>query len=329
MTALAPTLEAFFTERLMHQRQASPNTIAAYRDAWRLLLDYAQQRTGKQPYQLDLADLDAGLISDFLGHLETQRHNGVRTRNARLAAIRCFFRFASLRHPEHAALIARVLDIPTKRCDRAVVSYLNQDESDALVASPMTQNWCGRRDRTLLAVALQTGLRVSELTGLRNRDVELGTGANLRCRGKGRKARATPLRSDVVALLRAWMNERQGAPEDPLFPTRTGAPLTRDAVGALVAKYANKAVQRQPSLATKRVTPHVLRHSCAMSLLRRGVDRSVIALWLGHEQLDTVSIYTHADMTIKERALARTTPLRVKPGRYRPRDRLLAFLDNL
>jgi len=329
MTALAPTLEAFFTERLIHQRQASPNTIAAYRDAWRLLLGYVQQRTGKQPYQLDLADFDGGLISDFLGHLETERHNSVRTRNARLAAIRCLFRFAALRHPEHAALIARVLAIPTKRCDRAVVSYLNEDESDALVASPDTNTWCGRRDRTLLAVALQTGLRVSELTGVRNCDVDLGSGAHMRCRGKGRKARATPLRSDVVAALRAWMKERQGAPEDPLFPTRAGPALTRDAVAALVERHAAKAAQRQPSLTTKKITPHVLRHSCAMSLLHRGVDRSVIAMWLGHEQLDTVSIYTHADMTIKERALARTRPLHVKPGRYRPRDRLLAFLDSL
>src|SRR3984893_724460 len=329
MTALAPTLEAFFTERLIHQRQASPNTIAAYRDAWRMLLDYAQARTGKQPYQLDLGNLDAELVSDFLAHLETERHNSVRTRNARLAAIRCFFRFASLRHPEHAALIARVLDIPTKRCDRAVVSYLDDNESDALVASPDKHTWCGRRDRALLAVALQTGLRVSELTGLRNRDVELGSGAHLRCRGKGRKARATPLRSDVVAVLRVWMKERQGAPEDPLCPTRAGTPLTRDAVGALVEKHAATAAQHQPSLAAKKTTPHVLRHSCAMALLRRGVDRTVIALWLGHEQIDTVSIYTHADMTIKERALARTKPLHVKPGRYRPRDRLLAFLDSL
>jgi integrase/recombinase XerD len=329
MSALAPTLEAFFTERLCHQRQASPNTIAAYRDAWRLLLGYAQARTHKRPYELDLADLDAELISDFLKHLETQRHNGVRTRNARLAAIRCFFRFASLRHPEHAALIARVLDIPTKHCDRAVVSYLDEAESDALVASADPATWCGRRDRTLLAVALQTGLRVSELTGLRNCDLELHRGAHVRCRGKGRKARATPLRSDVVAALRAWTKERQGAPEDPLFPTRAGTPLTRDAVGALVEKHAAKAAQHQPSLATKKITPHVLRHSAAMALLRRGVDRTVIALWLGHEQLDTVSIYTHADMTIKERALARTRPLHVKPGRYRPPDRLLAFLSSL
>jgi integrase/recombinase XerD len=329
MSTLAPTLEAFFTERLMHQRQVSPNTVAAYRDAWRLLLGFVQQRSGKQPYELDLADLDAGLISGFLNHLETERHNTVRTRNARLAAIRSFYRFAALRHPEHAALIARVLDIPTKHCDRDDVSYLDEAESDALVASPATQTWCGRRDRALLATALQTGLRVSELTGLRNCDVELGSGAHLRCRGKGRKSRATPLRSEVVAVLRTWMKERQGTPQDTLFPTRAGTPLTRDAVAALVEKHAAKAAQHQPSLATKRVTPHVLRHSCAMSLLRRGVDRTVIAMWLGHERLDTVGIYTHADMTIKERALARTKPLHVKPGRYRPHDRLLAFLDSL
>jgi integrase/recombinase XerD len=329
MSALAPTLETFFTERLMHQRQASPNTVASYRDAWRLLLGFAQERLGKQPYELDLADLDAGLISQFLTHLESERHNSVRTRNARLAAIRSFFRFAALRHPEHAALIARVLDIPTKRWDRAIVSYLNEEESDALVASPTTASWSGRRDRALLSVALQTGLRVSELTGLRNCDVELRSGAHLRCRGKGRKARSTPLRSDVVATLRSWMKERAGAPEDPLFPTRGGTRLTRDAVGALVGKHAASAAERQPSLAAKTVTPHVLRHTCAMSLLRRGVDRTVVALWLGHEQLDTVSIYLHADMSIKQRALARTRPLHVKPGRYRPPDRLLAFLQDL
>jgi integrase/recombinase XerD len=329
MSALAPTLEAFFTERLMQQRQASPNTIAAYRDGWRLLLGFAQERTGKEPYELDLADLDAGLISEFLTNLETERHNSARTRNARLAAIRSFFRFASLRHPEHAALIARVLDIPTKRCQRAVVCYLTEAESDALVASPKTQTWCGRRDRVLLAVAVQTGLRVSELTGLRNGDVELGTGAHVRCLGKGRKARSTPLRSDVVGLLRAWMKERHGGPDDPLFPTQRGTALTRDAVGALVTKHAATAAVCQASVGTKRVTPHVLRHSCAMALLARGVDRSVIAMWLGHERLDTVSIYTHADMSIKERALARTRPLHVKPVRYQPRDRLLAFLSSL
>ncbi|MGC1954752.1 MAG: tyrosine-type recombinase/integrase, partial [Gammaproteobacteria bacterium] len=264
MSALAPTLEAYFTERLVHQRQASPNTIAAYRDAWRLLLVFAQQRIGKEPCQLDLGDLDAPLVAAFLEHLETQRHNSVRTRNARLAAIRSFFRFAALRHPEHAAVIARVLAIPTKRCERAIVSYLTEPEADALVASPHNDTWHGRRDHAILAVALQTGLRASELTGLRNQDVELRTGAHLRCWGKGRKERATPLRPGTVSLLHTWMKECAGRPEDPLFPTRRGTPLSRDALGVLVAKHTAIAAQRESSLAAKKVTPHVLRHSCAM-----------------------------------------------------------------
>jgi integrase/recombinase XerD len=329
MSSLAPTLEAYFTERLVHQRQASPNTIAAYRDAWRLLLVFVQQRIGTEPCQLDLADLDAPLVAAFLEHLETERHNSVRTRNARLAAIRSFFRFAALRHPEHAALIARVLAIPTKRCERAIVSYLTEPEADTLVASPRNDTWHGRRDHAILAVALQTGLRASELTGLRNQDVELRTGAHLRCWGKGRKQRATPLRPRTVSVLRTWMKQCAGRPEDPLFPTRRGTPLSRDALAALVAKHAAVAAQRESSLAAKKVTPHVLRHSCAMALLRGGVDRSVLALWLGHEQVETTSMYLHADLSIKERALDRTRPPDVKPGRYRAPDRLLAFLNGL
>jgi site-specific recombinase XerD len=329
MSALAPTLEAFFTERLVHQRQASPHTIAAYRDGWRLLLVFTHQRTGKQPSELDLADLDAPLIAAFLEHLETGRRNSVRTRNARLAAIRSFFHFAEFRHPEHAAIIARVLAIPTKRYERAMVAFLNDSESDALVASPDRDTWWGRRDHALIAVALQTGLRASELTGLRNQDVELRTGANLRCWGKGRKERETPLRPRIVSVLRTWMAEGAGCPEDPLFPTRRGTPLSRDALGAIVAKHTATAAQRESSLANKKVTPHVLRHSCAMSLLRGGVDRSVLSLWLGHEQVETTSIYLHADLSIKERALNRTRPPHVKAGRYRPPDRLLAFLTDL
>lgn len=329
MTALAPTLEAFFTERLMNQRQASPHTIASYRDGWRLLLDFAQGRLGKQPSELDLGDLDAPLIAAFLDHLETNRRNSVRTRNQRLAAIRSFFGFAALRHPEHAALIARVLAIPTKRCERAVVSFLDEPEADALLSSPDRDTWWGRRDHALLAVALQTGLRASELTSLTNQDVELRTGPHLRCWGKGRKERATPLRPRTASVLRTWMAERAGQPEDPLFPTRQGTPLSRDALAALVAKHATAAAQSESSLATKNITPHVLRHSCAMSLLRGGVDRSVLALWLGHEQAETVSIYLQADMSIKQRALDRTKPPHVKAGRYRPPDRLLAFLNEL
>jgi integrase/recombinase XerD len=329
VTALAPTLEAYFTQRLIGQRQASPNTVAAYRDTWRLLLGYASKRTSKQPYQLDIADLDAPLIGDFLGHLETERHNSVRTRNARLAAIRSLFTFASLRHPEHAALIARVLAIPTKRCDRAIVTYLNDTEANALVASPDRHRRTGRRDHAMLVLALQTGLRVSELTGLRNQDIELRTGPHVRCWGKGRKERATPLRPGTVSVLSTWMKERGGHPQDPLFPTWRGTPLTRDAVAALVAKHAATAGRQQKTLSTKKVTPHVLRHSCAMALLRGGVDRSVLALWLGHEQVQTTDIYMHGDLTIKQQALARTTPPNVRPGRYRPPDRLMAFLQSL
>jgi integrase/recombinase XerD len=330
MSILAPTLEAYFTERLIGQRHASPNTIAAYRDAWRLLLRFVSARTGKQPCQLDLADLDAPLIGAFLDHLEADRHNSPRTRNARLAALRSFFFFAALRHPEHGALIARVLAIPTKRCDRAEVTYLVQAEADAVLAAPDRRTWTGRRDHALLDVALQTGLRASELTGLRNQDVELGTGAHVQCWGKGRKQRCTPLSKQTVAVLQAWMRERQGQPNDPLFPTRRGTPLTRAAMTCLVSKHATTAQRRCPSLRTKRATPHVLRHSCAMQLLQSGTDTTVIALWLGHERAETTArIYLHADMSIKERALARTTPVNTKPGRYRPIDQLLAFLDNL
>jgi len=319
MSTLAPTLEAYFTERLIGQRHASPNTVAAYRDAWRLMLRFVCDRTHKQPCQLDLADLDAPLIGAFLDHLEADRHNSPRTRNARLAALRSFFRFAALRHPEHAALIARVLAIPSKRCDRAEVSYLDQAEADALVAAPDRRTWTGRRDHALLDVAIQTGLRVSELTGLRNQ-----------CWGKGRKHRCTPLSKQTVAVLRVWMQERQGQPGDALFPTRRGTPLTRGAMASLVTKHATTAQRRCPSLHTKRSTPHVLRHTCAMNLLQSGVDVTVIALWLGHERAETTArIYLHADMSIKERALARTAPLDTKPGRYQPTDQLLAFLDTL
>jgi|SRR5271157_920804 len=330
MSALAPALEAFFTERLTGQRNASPNTVAAYRDTWRLVLRFVHARTGKEPCQLDLADLDASTIGAFLEHLENDRRNSVRTRNARLAGIRSFFRYAALRHPEHAALIARVLAIPAKRCERPEVSYLTSPELDALLAAPDRGSWTGRRDHALLDMAAQTGLRVSELTGLRNCDVELGTGAHVSCTGKGRKQRCTPLNKSTVAVLRTWMRERGGEPGDPLFPARRGTRLTRGAVERLVTRHAATARQRCPSLAAKHLTPHVLRHTCAMQLLRSEADTSVIALWLGHERSETTSrIYLHADPSIKERALARTAPLHTRPGRYRASDQLLAFLDSL
>jgi integrase len=264
MSALAPTLEAWFTDRLVGQRHASPNTVAAYRDAWRLLLQFAQSRTGKQPSKLDIADLDARLVGDFLNHLEQERHNGARTRNARLAAVHSLYRYAALRHPEHALLIARVLEIPTKHCERKEVRYLGQTEVDALVDAPDRSTWTGRRDQAILATAVQTGLRASELTGLCIRDVELGTGAHVHCIGKGRKERCTPLAKETVGVLRTWMKERSGSADDPLFPTRRGTPLSRSALGYLVAKHAATAAQHCSSIRTKYPTPHVLRHTCAM-----------------------------------------------------------------
>jgi site-specific recombinase XerD len=330
MSALAPVLEAFFTERLIGQRHASPNTVAAYRDSWRLLLHFVHEKSGKAPYQLDLADLDDRTIGSFLEHLETVRHNTVRTRNVRLSAIRSFFSYASLRHPEHAELIARVLAVPTKRCEQREVSYLCTEELAALVTAPDLRTWTGRRDHALLDIAAETGLRVSELIGVRNSDVELGTGANIRCMGKGRKERCTPLSKNAVAILWAWMKERGGEPGDALLPTRKGTPLSRGAVERLVTRHAATATKRSPSLRAKHVTPHVLRHTCAMELLRSGVDVAVIALWLGHSSIGTtIRAYLHADMSIKERALARTAPPNTKPGRYQPSDQLLSFLDSL
>ena len=329
MSALAPTLQAFFTDRLVRQRQASPQTIAAYRDTWRLLLVFAAKRTATPPSKLDIADLDAPLVGAFLDHLERDRGNSVRTRNARLAAIRSLFRYAALRHPEHAELIARVLAIPPKRFERRLVTFLTADEVDALLAAPDRTTLTGRRDHALLLLAVQTGLRVSELIGLRYADVHLGTGAHVSCLGKGRKQRITPLTGGTVGVLRVWLAERGGGPADPLFPTRTGTPLSRDAVERRLARYTAAAAAGCPSLRAKRVSAHVLRHTAAMRLLQAGVDTSVIALWLGHERLDTTQIYLHADLALKERALARTTPPDTKPGRYRPSDTILAFLDGL
>ena len=329
MSMLAPTLQAFFTDRLARQRQASPRTVAAYRDTFRLLLAYVQRQIGKAPFALGMEHLQAPVIVAFLNHIEADRHNSPRTRNARLAAIRSFFRYAALRHPEHAAVIQQVLAIPQKRFDRAIVSFLTLTELDALVAAADRTTWEGRRDYALLVVAVQTGLRVSELIGLNCADVMLGTGAHVRCHGKGRKERLTPLSHSSTATLRVWLLERAGRGDNAVFPTRTGRRLSRDAIQRRVAKHAAVAEQRCSSLQSKHLTPHVLRHTAAMRLLHAGVDTSVIALWLGHEDIRSTQMYLRADLSIKERALARTAPASVSPGRYRPADPLLAFLEGL
>lgn len=331
MSALAPTLQAFFTERLIRQRQVSAHTIASYRDTLRLLLTYTAARTGITASRLDIADLDAPVIAGFLDHLETDRGNSVRTRNVRLAAIHSLFRFAALQHPEDAASISRVIAIPSKRADQALITYLSDEEVDTLLAACDQSTWTGRRDHALLLLAVQTGLRISELTGLTCGDAHLsaGAGAHVACHGKGRKDRITPLTATTVAVLRGWLIERAGEPGTPLFPTRTGHPLSRDAIEHRIAHYTGIAANSCPSLRSKTITAHVLRHTCAMRLLLAGVDTSVIALWLGHVNVETTQIYLHADLSLKEQALARTRPPTSPPGRYRPPDQLLAWLEAL
>jgi site-specific recombinase XerD len=330
VSALAPTLQAFFAERLIRQRHASVHTVTAYRDTLRLLLGYAAEHTGRAPSALDIADLDAPLIGGFLDHLERERGNSVRTRNARLAAIHSLFRFAALAHPEHAASIARVLAIPPKRCARTLISYLTEPEIDALLEACDRATWTGRRDHALLLLAVQTGLRISELTGLTRADLHLGAGAHVACHGKGRKDRITPLTRNTVAVLRDWLDEHHDEhPGGPLFPTRRGTPLSRDAIEHRLAHYVGLAATSCPSLHGKTVTAHTLRHTTAMALLHAGIDTSVIALWLGHVSVETTQIYLHADLKLKEQALARTRPPNGRTGRYQPPDRLLTWLEGL
>jgi site-specific recombinase XerD len=329
MTALAPTLQAFFTDRLLGQRGASPNTIRAYKTSLRLLVRFAALEADKQPSELEFGDLDAPVVARFLEHLEQGRNNSPRTRNNRLAAIHSLFAYAALRHPEHAATIQRVLAIPTKRYETNLVTYLIDDEVDALLAACDRATWTGRRDHAMLLLAVQTGLRISELVALLRADICLGPGANVHTVGKGRKARRTPLVAHTVSVLRAWLAHSDGIGADPLFPTVTGRRLSPDAIEHRIRLYVARAGDRCPSLRAKHVTFHTLRHTCAMRLLLAGTDVSVIALWLGHSQVSTTAIYLHADMRQKERAIASVTPPATTAGRYRAPDGLLAFLDAL
>lgn len=322
-------LEAFFTDRLMNQRQVSENTISSYRDTFCLLFSYALQHLKKAPSSLMFEDLDAPFIGAFLHYLETNRGNSARTRNVRLAAIHSFFRYVALRQPSRSGLIQRVLAIPSKRFERKTIEFLTRDEIEALLSVPDRNTWSGRRDYALLLLAVQTGLRVSELIGLKVEDIILGAGAHVRCKGKGRKQRCTPLRKNAAAVLSSWITERNDRPEELLFKNARGNALSRDGVEYLLAKHIAAAGKNCISLQNKHVSPHVLRHSTAMDLLQHGVDRSVIALWLGHESLETTQIYIHAHLELKEKALAKTTPLNVRMDRYRPDDQLLSFLRSL
>jgi len=322
-------LEAFFTDRLMRQRQASPHTIASYRDTFRLLLGFAHKRLKKPPSKLTIQDLDTPFLGTFLDYLEKERGNKARSRNVRLAAIHSFFRYVALHEPSHSAQAQRILAMPSKRFKQKDIHFLTRPEIDALLAAPAQDSWSGLRDHTMLLLMVQTGLRLSELTALRCEDIELGSGAHVRCTGKGRKERCTPLRKETVTALRAWLRQRNTLPTRALFPNARGGHLSADGVQYVLDKHLDTAKQRCPSLKKKRVTPHVLRHTTAMELLQSGVDCAVIALWLGHESMETTQMYLHADLKLKEKALAKTAPLGVPPGRYRPDDKLLAFLQGL
>lgn len=326
---LAFLLESFFTQRLMNQKQASPHTIRAYRDTFRLLLQFTRRRLSKPPSHLAFEEIDAPLVTAFLEDLERNRGITAQSRNLRLTAIRSFFRYAAYEEPSRSAQIQRVLAIPSKRHTRSLVHFLERPEVDAVLAAPDQTTWFGRRDHALLLVAVQTGLRLSELNGLRRTDVILGTGAHVRCMGKGRKERCTPLTKSTVAVLKAWLGEPARRNTAMLFPNASGSRLSADSVEDLLDKHVAVASRTCPSLCKKRVTPHVLRHTAAMELLQAGVDRAVIALWLGHESVETTQIYLDANLALKEKILAKITTPEGKPGRYKADDELLAFLQQL
>lgn len=324
----APLLQRFFTQRLMQQRHASPHTITSYRDTFRQFLKFVQQRLHKPPSRLNFAEIDAPLIVAFLDGLE--KHGvSVRTRNLRLTALHSFFRYAAFEAPTYSAQIQRVLAIPSKRFTRTLVQFLTHAEVEALLAAPDQHTWFGRRDHAFLLVAVQTGLRVSEMTQLTREDVVLDVGAHVRVTGKGRKERCTPLARSTRRVVKAWLREPQRGTGNVLFPSGKGKRLTVHGVQYLLNKHRLTASKGCPSLKHKRVTVHRLRHTMAMDLLQAGVDRAVIALWLGHESVETTQIYLEATLAIKEQALAKTTPPNGRATRYQPGDQLLGFLNSL
>ncbi len=328
-TSLAPLLERFFTQRLMLQRQASPHTIRSYRDSFRQLLIFAQQRLHQSPSRLTIEQIDAPLIVNFLDELEKHRRLSPRSRNLRLTAIHSFFQYIAFELPTHAAQIQRVLAIPSKRFNRPQVSFLSRTEVEALLAAPDRHTWSGRRDYAFILMAVQTGLRLSEMTGLKTNDLVLEAGAHVRVIGKGRKERCIPLAKSTVGVLKAWLEDPQNDEPEVVFPSARGNRLSVHGVQYLLNKHRLKASKTCPSLKHKRVTVHRLRHTMAMDLLQAGVDRSVIALWLGHESVETTQIYLEATLAMKEKALAKVTPPEAKLGRFKPGDPLLGFLNSL
>ncbi|WP_114906522.1 tyrosine-type recombinase/integrase [Ornithinimicrobium murale] len=329
MNTLALALQQYFTSYAQAQRDLSPNTIAAYRDTWRILIKHLTEVLGVNADEIDFDALTAELVTGFLDHLEQVRGNSVATRNARLTAIRAVLTRAQPDTPEHAGTITRILAIPTKRRAKPIVEFLDTAETNALLAAPDRTTWTGLRDHTLLALDIQTGLRISELCSLSTSDIHLGTGAHVTCTGKGRRHRATPLTAATAALLTGYLDQRTNKPGTVLFCGPRGQQLSRDAVEHRLAVHLATARTHCPSLTEKKVTMHTLRHTSAMNLLAAGVDLAVISLWLGHQNTHSTDVYLHADMTIKQTALDRTRPADVRPGAYHPEPDVLSWLASL
>ncbi len=324
-------LQDFFCQRLLTQRNVTAQTIASYRDSFRLLLRYAQAQLHRPPTALTLADLDAPLILGFLDYLEKDRGNGVRTRNLRLVAIRSFLHYATYRDPTALPTIQRVLAIPMKRFERPLLGFLSRPEMEAILAAPDLSTWSGQRDHVMLTTLYNTGARVSEIIGMRIADLDrgMGSGASVRILGKGRKERVTPLWRSTTKLLSAWLNRVCSDPDAPLFPNRYGRPLSRSGVAQRLRVAVAIAEQCCLSLRGKVISPHIVRHTTAMHLLQSGVDLSVIALWLGHESPETTHRYLEADLAMKERALDALQEPADRNKRFRPSDPVLTFLDGL
>lgn len=331
---LAPSfsklVQGFFAEYLMQQRALSPRTVAAYRDTFRLLLRFAEQTTGKSPTSLQLTDLNANLVLAFLDHIEQVRNNSVRSRNARLAAVRSFLKYAAHHDVSALHVIQQTMAVPTKRFDRPMLGFLSRDEMQAILEAPDAESWAGQRDRVLFAMLYNTGARVSEVINIRAKDAILDSSPSVHILGKGRKHRTVPLWRSTVTLLRAWKRRLGSIPADaPLFPNREGTQMTRSNVRQRLDLAIRVAAETQPQLKTRTISPHTFRHTTAMHLLESGVDITVIALWLGHESMATTHIYVEADLAMKERALSKLQSPAIKPLRYRPPDQLLQFLQNL
>ena len=322
-------VQAFFVEYLLNQKHASPRTVAAYRDAFRLLLGFVQEAKSVQPAKLSISDLDAPTILAFLDNVEQKRGNCINSRNARLAAIRSFFRFVQMREPAGLAVASRVLAIPVKRTERKLIGYLTRSEIDAILSAVDRSQWDGRRDHALLLTLYNTGARVSEIIGVRRDEIVLDAPASLKLHGKGRKERAVPLWTKTAQVLRTWFQELGSKSGELAFPSARGRRLSRHGVSYLLGRATDHAASSCPSLKSKRISPHVIRHSTAMHLLQAGVDPAVIALWLGHESVETTHGYVEADLTMMETAVGKLAPADIGPGRFKPGDQLLAFLTAL